>query len=152
MRDEAFIRGVRAGVAILLGLAWVVVVVIGIVYSFKSGDDPSWLNGDGMKYFVPGLTTLVGGVVATAFGVAQNSDAPAATTRLSNLVQGRGLDDPQARIWIGRGYILAYLILGAIAALTWAVKGGDTTEYIRTLAPAWGGLVLPIATSFFNQT
>jgi hypothetical protein len=105
-----------------------------------------------LKYFLPGLTTLVGGVVATAFGVAQSPNTPAATERLSNLVEGKTLGSGNARKWIGRGYILAYLILGAVAAFTWAVKGGDSVEYIRTLAPAWGGLVLPIATSFFNQT
>ncbi|HEU4706445.1 MAG TPA: hypothetical protein VFS64_04595 [Solirubrobacterales bacterium] len=152
MGDEPFIRGVRAGIAILLGLAWVVLVIIGIAYSFKSGDDPSWLGGDGMKYFMPGLTTLVGGVVATAFGVAQSPDNPPATARLANLVEARKLDAAAARKWIGRGYVLAYLVLGAAAAVTWAMKGGEAVEFIRTLAPAWGGLVLPISTSFLNQT
>jgi hypothetical protein len=155
MGDDTFLRGVRAGIAVLLGGAWAAVVLIGIWLSFESGEDPGWASGDGMKYFMPGLTALVGGVVATAFGVAQNSKAPSATARLTNLVQAANLDTNvagSARIWIGRGYILIYLVLGAAAAFTWAVKGGDTVEYIRTLAPAWGGLVLPIATSFFNQT
>ncbi|MGN6257283.1 MAG: hypothetical protein ACTHN3_05975 [Solirubrobacterales bacterium] len=135
----------------MLGVAWAAIVVIGIVYSFKSGDDPSWLNGDGMKYFMPGLTSLLGGVVATAFGVAQSPNTPPATVSIANVVQARALGSPNPKIWIGRGYILGYLCLGAAAAVTWALKGGDAVEYIRTLAPAWGGLVLPIGTSFFSQ-
>lgn len=155
MSDEAFVRAVRAGVAVLLGLAWVAIVAIGVVFSFSSGEPPSWLEGDGLKYFIPGLTALLGGVVATAFGVAQSEDSPPATVRLGNLVQARGLNQKapaDARVWVGRGYVLAYLAMGAVAAFTWCVKGGDTVEFIRTLAPAWGGLVLPIGTSFFGQS
>lgn len=155
MGDEVFLRAVRAGVAVLLCVAWVAIVVIGVVYSFGSGEPPSWVESDGLKYFIPGLTALLGGVVATVFGVTPTDNSPSGTVRLGNLVEARSLDEKApagARIWVGRVYVLAYLVLGAVAAFTWCVKGGHTVEYISTLAPAWGGLVLPIGTSFVGQS
>lgn len=73
----------RAGIAVLLGVAWAAVVLIGIWLSFESGEGPGWVSGDGVKYFMPSLTALIGGVVATAFGVAQNSKAPVLQPGLS---------------------------------------------------------------------
>jgi hypothetical protein len=153
MSDPQFIRAVRAGVAVLLGLAWGLAVLVGLWFSFKGGSDPKWIGGDGMTYFMPGLTALVGGVVATAFGVPSPKDqTPGPTERLSNLVAGQLVSKSDGiRRWVGRSYILLYLILGALAAFTWAIKGGDTVMFVRTLAPAWGGLVLPIAASFFSE-
>jgi hypothetical protein len=153
MTDPEFIRMVRAGAAVLLGVAWGLAVAIGVVYSFVGGGDPKWIGSDGMTYFMPGLTALVGGVVATAFGVPTPKDTPPGPTeRLSNLVAGEPVGRADGiRRWVGRGYILVYLLLGALAAFTWVVKGGDTVNFVRTLAPAWGGLILPIAASFFSE-
>jgi hypothetical protein len=169
MSDPAFIRLVRAAIAVLLGIAWAIAVILGVVFSFKGGVQPKWITSDGMTYFIPGLTALVGGVVATAFGIpTTDTDGPGPTDRLSNLVSGQPVSEApdqapppengdrklkiSARQWIGRGYIVIYLSLGALAALTWVIKGADTVMFVRTLAPAWGGLVLPIGASFFSET
>jgi hypothetical protein len=133
--DERFIELMRALVAVLAGLIWVVLVVLGIAFSWASGDDPGFLNSDGLIYILPGLTALVGGVVAVAFRV----EAPKAPHKL-------GAMGPE---WLGRLYIGAYLLLGLLALLTWIFKGGGTIEYVRTLASAWAGLFLLIASSNF---
>jgi hypothetical protein len=133
--DERFIQSMRALVAVLAGLIWVVLVVLGIAFSWASGDDPGFLSSDGLIYILPGLTALVGGVVAVAFRV----EAPKAPQKLA-------AGGPK---WLGRLYIGAYLLLGLLALLTWIFKGGGTIEYVRTLASAWAGLFLLIASSNF---
>jgi len=150
MSNDGFLRGVMAVAAIVLGLAWVAIVACGILFSFKSGTDPSWVTSEGMKYFVPGLTALIGGVVATAFGIAAKDPNNGASERVAGVVKGQGFGGADTQVWIGRFYITAYLLLGAAAAVTWVFAGGDTIDFIRTLAPAWGGLALAIATAYMN--
>lgn len=153
MTDAAFLRLVRAVTAVLLGIAWAIAIAVGVIFSFKSATDPEWLTSDGLTYFMPGLTALVGGVVAAAFGVPrpETDSPPGPTDRLSNVVEGKPVSDSVTRQWVGRAYIVIYLFCGAAAALTWVVKGGDTVTFVKTLAPAWAGLALPIGASFFTE-
>ena len=46
----------------------------------------------------------------------------------------------------------AYLLFGLAAAATWILKQGDTLDFVRSLATAWGGLFLAIAHAFFRTS
>jgi hypothetical protein len=154
--NQKFLRSVGAAAAIVGALAWIAAVVAGAIYSFKSGHDPKFLTSDGMKFFMPGLTALVGGVVAAAFGLPQpddsrtdrnvNSLAKVLAAKPTTVSTVSGVSRT-----VAEGYVVAYLLFGAVAALTWIINGGDTLDYVRTLASAWGGLFLGIAQGFFRS-
>jgi hypothetical protein len=155
--DEHFRRTVGAAVAIAGALLWIAAVVVGSIFSFDSGDVPSFLTSDGMKYFVPGLTALVGGVVAGAFGLPQPAGSNRAERNLrslSNVLSANPTDrkvgEGALKRTVAEGYVVAYLLFGFLAAVTWIVNGGDTLDYVRALASAWVGLFLGIAQGFFR--
>jgi uncharacterized membrane protein len=158
--DDSFRRLVTAVVAGVALVAWAAAVVAGVIYSFKSGDDPDFIGGDGMKFFMPGLTALVGGVVAAAFGIeaAGETRTDRNLTALGSVLTGTPAATSSAeatpvprRQLLGRWYIGVYLAFGLAAAVTWIINGGDTVEYVRTLASAWGGLFLGIAQAAFRN-
>ncbi|MEA2308817.1 MAG: hypothetical protein QOG86_1576 [Thermoleophilaceae bacterium] len=163
MLSGPFVRAVSAVVALVLLLGWVVLVAIGVIYSWKSGDDPSWITGDGLKLFLPGLTALVGGVIAVAFGVkpppAGGGGAADRTAKnigaLANVLAAKPLTDPEppsdaTQSAVAKAYVVAYLLAGFAAAVTWVVNGDDALEFVKTLASAWGGLVIAIAGAFLR--
>lgn len=161
MQNPKFIQLMRALIAALAGLVWVVLVAFGIVFSWVSGDDPNFISSDGLVFILPGLTALVGGVVAVAFGVpapkAESKDGPPSSSAqvqsiLSATTKGSERALKGASKWLGQLYIAAYVILGLIAMVTWMIMGGDTIDYVRTLASAWAGLILPIAASNFQPS
>lgn len=160
VQNPKFIQLMRALIAALAGLVWVVLVAFGIVFSWVSGDDPHFISSDGLVFILPGLTALVGGVVAVAFGVpapkAKSEDGqPSSSAQVQSILSAttkgskRALKEGSSEL-LGQLYIAAYLILGFIAMVTWMIMGGDTIDYVRTLASAWVGLILPIATSNFQ--
>ena len=160
MLSGPFIRLVSAALALLAVVAWAIFAVAGVICSFKSGHNPSWLTGDAAKFVLPGLTALVGGVVAVGFGVNPPTTDRGNRTKhnvgsLAKVLTAqpvRAHDPPvgSSQRILASTYVVVYMLLGLAAVVTWVIKGGATLDFVRTLASAWAGLALTIVGAFMR--
>ncbi len=131
-------------IALAAAIAWAVAVGAGVFLN-ATDKDAGFLDSEAMKYVMPGLTALVGGVVAAAFGLAKSDKSD---DNMASLARTATPGANRAHDGIAIAYISLYLLLGLAAAVIWAVKQGDTFEFLRTLAAAWVGLFLGIAQGY----
>jgi hypothetical protein len=162
MLTPGFIKKFSAAAALVAILLYAAGVVVGIWFSWKSGDDPDWLTDEAMLYVVTGLSALVGGVVAAAFGVEppepepEPDPAPEPSRTDRNLlalgaVLSADTGEASAQSSLAAVYVVVYFLLAAAAIVTWVLNAGDTLDFVRGLASAAVGLFLAIVRAFFQQ-
>lgn len=111
-----------------------------------------------------GLTGLVGGIVAAAFGTqASNFRTPAPNSiqypklwSLGNLVySGTGtVQTPKLGISKARYgflYALAYILVGLTALVIWVVLGENTIPVVSNTAATFLGMMIPIVATYFKE-
>ncbi|MCJ7671575.1 MAG: hypothetical protein MUP67_05955 [Acidimicrobiia bacterium] len=96
-------------------------------------------RGDSYQLFAVSLTGLVGAVFALAMG---------ASRRTSSTATG---DDPRRRLF-STAYVLTYVMAGAIALLVCLVRLGSSTVILRSLAAAFLGTAVAVASAYFGTT
>ncbi len=114
-----------------------------------------WIPSDGqgsgnpaVEYTSAALTGLVGGVVATAFGVKRPDPNVNALNSLSGFATA-AKDSSTTKQWIGTLYVSVYLIIGLLTVFTWAFPGSDASEAVKITASTFIGMVTAIVASFF---
>jgi hypothetical protein len=146
MPSSEFRRLISAGVAILALAFWAVIMILGVIHSYNEHSS-AFLTSEGLRYVMPGLTALVGGVLAAVFAL------PVPTVqRLGNLLTADGPRKQKTNLkaLIAGSYVIVYLVLGLLALATWIATGAHTVEFVRTVAAAAGGSLIAIATGYFN--
>ena len=108
-------------------------------------------------YLTNGLTALVGGIVAAAFGISQsaNQKLPSKGNKLQALgalTHSAPLGTVKDKSKYGFFYALAYIIMGITAVVLWIILEGDATQGITTMATSFLGMMIPIVASFFSGT
>ncbi len=111
-----------------------------------------------------GLTGLVGGIVAAAFGTQASKSPPSGADStqhlklrsLGNLVYS-GTEEAQtpklgmAKARYGFFYALAYILVGLAALVIWAVLGENTIPVVSNTAATFLGMMIPIVATYFKD-
>ena len=116
------------------------------------------IDNAALIYFTNGLTGLVGGIVATSFGIKPetNTDStngkPPKITKLGNL-GGLILADPESdsKEKLGFYYVLAYIIIGVAACIIWIILDDNAFKSVSNLATTFFGMAIPIVAAFINE-
>jgi hypothetical protein len=114
-----------------------------------------------IMYITSGLTGLVGGIVATAFGVKETNNTPPnaapANQKLRRLssyvftptpVDDAGVNNNNGLY--GTLYSLAYIVVGTASAVIWIILGKDTIPSVAFMATTFFGMLIPIVAAYFN--
>jgi MFS family permease len=117
---------------LLVGFVLVAAREIGATLGIVEGG-----HGDSYQLFAVSLTGLVGGVFALAMGASRRTGA--ITTD----------DDPRRRFF-SAAYVLTYVTAGAIALLVCLVRLGSSTVILRSLAAAFLGTAVTVASAYFR--
>ncbi|MBJ7882807.1 hypothetical protein [Gelidibacter salicanalis] len=112
----------------------------------------------GLIYVTTGLTGLVGGIVASGFGVKPQAGVPkrGEETAYAYKLQGLGsLAVPEkqsdgTKEKIGLYYALTYFIVGAAAVIIWIHLDENAISSVSHMAMAFIGMVIAIVAQFFN--
>ena len=118
---------------LLAGFVLVVVREIGATLGIVDGG-----RGDSYQLFAVSLTGLVGAVFALAMGGSRRTAAANAA------------DDDQRRRFFSTAYVLTYVTAGAIALLVCLVRLGSSTVILRSLAAAFLGTAIAVASAYFG--
>ncbi|PCJ94780.1 MAG: hypothetical protein COA50_10325 [Flavobacteriaceae bacterium] len=107
-----------------------------------------------MIYVTSGLTGLVGGIVATGFGVEipdDGVDASPVNLKLQNLgsFASRESDPDKTKEKIGFLYALSYIIVGIGAIIVWLILGDNTMQSVSIMATTFFGMSIPIVAQYF---
>ena len=117
---------------LLIGFVLVVGREIGATLGVVTGG-----RGDSYQLFAVSLTGLVGAVFALAMGAARRRRA------------GDGHRDALHRFFAA-AYVLTYVAAGAIALLVCLVRLGSSTVILRSLAAAFLGTAVAVASAYFG--
>lgn len=96
------------------------------------GNPPKY--SDAFVYVTTALASLVGGIVAVAFGQPQ--------------ALARSLDWLAILTII---YAAIYVVFGILALTTWIFRTRETSALLKTLATTFLGLAVPVVTAFFRN-
>ena len=118
---------------LLVGFVLVAAREIGATLGIVEGG-----HGDSYQLFAVSLTGLVGAVFALAMGASRRTAAATATD-----------DDPRRRFF-STAYVLTYVTAGAIALLVCLVRLGSSTVILRSLAAAFLGTAIAVASAYFG--
>ena len=156
MVPQSVIRFWAAVLAVVALVGYVVLVVLALIWSIKSGDDPDFLTGEGTTYVTTGLAGLVGGVVAGAFGQTPPSAKPDPTQdrrkrNLQSLAKVLTPGQQRIRAVIASAYLSFYLVLGVIAIVVWIWKGNDVLDSIKGLASTTAGLTIAVVGAYLRE-
>lgn len=116
---------------LLIGFVVVVAREIGATLGFAGGG-----RGDSYQLFAVSLTGLVGAVFALAMSASRR---PPATSGRDSLRQ-----------FFVSAYAIAYVAAGGIALLVCLVRLGSSTVVLRSLAAAFLGTGVAVASSYFG--
>jgi MFS family permease len=128
-------QGLALGAVLATLLAGFVLVVareIGATLGVVDGG-----RGDSYQLFAVSLTGLVGAVFALAMGAPRSMSASVADR------------DPRRRFFAS-AYVLTYVTAGAVALLVCLVRLGSSTVILRSLAAAFLGTAVAVASAYFG--
>jgi hypothetical protein len=108
-----------------------------IVQVLRTSSPPPPPTSEGLLNVLTSVASLVGGIVAVAFGITSQS--------VELLAHG----SPQEKL-MGI-YALVYVLAGVCATVTWVTKSAVTSTVVKNLATTFLGLALPIVTAFFAR-
>lgn len=117
---------------LLVGFVVVVAREIGATLDLVDGG-----RGDSYQLFAVSLTGLVGAVFALALGVSRRAGA-------SDIA-----DEPLQRVF-ATAYVLTYVVAGGAALLVCLVELGSSTTILRSLAAAFLGTAVAVASAYFG--
>lgn len=117
---------------LLVGFVVVVAREVGATLDVVDGG-----HGDSYELFAVSLTGLVGAVFALALGASRRSE----TNDIA--------DDPLRRAFAS-AYVLTYVVAGAVALFVCLVELGSSTTTLRSLAAAFLGTAVAVASAYFG--
>jgi len=117
-----------------------------------------------LVHILNGLTGLVGGIVASAFGTkwSESPDSGPGSIhyrnfrRLGNLVYSSPEGPPSggpgtAKARYGFVYALAYILVGLTALAIWVILGEGTLPVVSATATTFLGMMVPIVATYFKR-
>ena len=130
-------QGLALGAVLATLLAGFVLVVareIGATLEIVDGG-----RGDSYELFAVSLTGLVGAVFALALGASRST-----TTAVADR-------DPLRRFF-ANAYVLTYVTAGAVGLLVCLIRLGSSTVILRSLAAAFLGTAVAVASAYFGTS
>jgi hypothetical protein len=116
--------------------------VFWVVWTTEKPDPPTF--NDAIQYLAPILTALVGGIVAMVFGVSI-AHPPQSFFQVAAILLSF-----KPATWVFGVYIVDYLVLGALAAITWVARMSKTPPLVRNFAMTTVGLVVAVVSASFG--
>ena len=147
--DHRVLQGLQAFLALAVLAAFVAVAGDGILDSLGArAARPTY--PESLLYVTTGVSALVGGVVAAAFGAAP---APSQGPLQPPTIFGPASTPALARVgrWVASAYAVAYVLVGVAAVAVVAVRGSLAADHVSALASTFLGLALVIVGAFFRQ-
>lgn len=152
---------------VILAIFGYVAVSVYIFYeAFQLSKDPQYETNTAIAYIASGLTGLVGGIVAVAFGVEQDippndplikvvdHSSPKRmamkTKSLGSLSSPNPSNGNNHREKIGMIYTVAYILIGLAAIIIWVFLDEKASQSVKNMATTFLGLVLPIVIAYFK--
>jgi len=163
--SPAVVRGLTALLAVAAVVGFAALSIYGFIKTLQATNSAPSLN-DAYLYVTAALSSLVGGVVAVAFGqkpppgpgtsLGSADGSPPATqtllsenaTSLTRVATGRDL--PNVGTVIGSLYAITYVAIGLVAIVLWIVKQDLAADPVKALAATFLGLVVPIVRGYFR--
>ncbi|MGB1315538.1 MAG: hypothetical protein ACPG4Y_05925 [Chitinophagales bacterium] len=109
-----------------------------------------------LTYITSGLMGLVGGIVATAFGV-KKPDVPAPIPMTSKGYKMVNLgsftsntDNESTKKKLGEIYAFAYVGIGILSIIVWVILNNNALDAISNMATTFFGMAIPIIAKFFS--
>ena len=153
-------------IIVILALVGFLVCAGYLFYNAFNVDNGNELNSS-LLYITTGLTGLVGGIVATGFGVKKPNPpsggepgvaAEPAPLKVSHSAKFQNLggfassskDSDKSKERMGFYYALAYLLVGVTAIVIWVIKQDQTIETVSNMATTFFGMMVPIVAQFFR--
>lgn len=141
--NPKILAAIVAVLALGAAVAFGVMAIWAIVEVWRATSTP--VPNEAYTYVESALAGLVGGIVATAFGV---SLPTAKLGGLSNLSTAGAVN----RQWIGAAYVVIYLVVGAAAIITWIFHADLVSGVVKNLACIFVGMVIPIVAGYFAKS
>ncbi|GAA5221016.1 hypothetical protein [Membranihabitans marinus] len=105
-----------------------------------------------LMYFNNGLTGMVGGIVASGFGIPTAVDSnhrkTVKLTQLGNMISSNFEDPTKERL--GFYYALTYIVFGIASILVWIILQDSTLPNITHMATTFFGMLMAIVVSYFG--
>jgi len=147
-------------ISIIAILAFLVMYGIAIIDTWTSIDQTPAYSG-AFQYIATALCGLVGGITAKGLGQAYTpiTGASIQSEKNKSLFSRRMIalssivspfDSEKVRTWIASFYMIAFIIFGLAAALTWVFRESVTPEMVKNLAMIVIGLIIPSMQSFLT--
>ncbi|WP_299114183.1 hypothetical protein [uncultured Winogradskyella sp.] len=115
-----------------------------------------------LTYVTSGLTGLVGGIVASGFGVkppdsgneVEESSVKTFAYKLQNLGSYSISDNKpnESKEKMGFFYALAYIVVGIGSIALWIILNENAMESISNMATTFFGMLIPIVAQYFNRS
>lgn len=149
------IRGLTAALAVTAVLGFAALSIYAFVKTLQASKFAPSLN-DSYLYVTAGLSSLVGGVVAVAFGQKPPAESRTETLSRENIksltrtVTGRHPEGIQVGSVIGTTYAITYFLFGLIAIVLWIIKQDLVADPVKALAATVLGMLIPIVRGYFD--
>lgn len=155
-------------VVIIALIGYIAVSVYAFYEAFQSAGEEKFAFNTAIAYLASGLTGLVGGIVAVAFGVehdtppndgAKNFRDKKPESRMSIKTKSLGSfssttksDDngKSGKEKIGMFYAIAYILIGVAAIVIWVMLDAETSQSVKNMATTFVGLLIPIVVAYFK--
>lgn len=107
-----------------------------------------------LMYFNNALTGMVGGIVASGFGVPTAVDSnhrkTVKLTQLGNMISSNFTDPTKERL--GFYYALTYIVIGIASILVWIILQDSTLPNITHMATTFFGMLMAIVVSYMGDS
>jgi len=150
----------RESLIILLVIVALLGFIFCSIYTFYMGfviidGDKSDILNPVIVYLNSGLTGLVGGIVATGFGVENNSQQIVRGLNLNRKMVSLGSlttrnNEASKKEKYGYIYALTYIVMGITSIVVWIILGDGVIESISNMAATFFGMVIPIVATFLS--
>lgn len=148
--DSRVLQGLQAFLALAVLAGFVAVAAVGLRDSVLATDArPTY--PESLLHVTTGISALVGGVVAAAFGA---TPAPSQGALQPPTIFGPSSTPALARVGrlVASAYAVVYVVVGVAAVGVVAVRGTLVADHVSALASTFLGLALVIVGAFFRPS
>lgn len=144
-----------AGIVLVALLGYIICSYYVLEFAFFYEGKEDEIFSPKLNYLTSMLTGLVGGIVATAFGIEKPIDPakrqPKLGVAIKNMAAMTGVgSDSTFRDKVGYAYIISYILIGILSIIAWVSLGDLDLQMISNMSMTFVGMVVAIVTAFFK--
>lgn len=133
-------------------LAWLGYVACNVYILYMAWFDTP-VDNKNVLYLASALTGLVGGIVATAFGIETDDSGSTRSSTLTLKAQNLAgmVVSKSTNNFLGMLYLWGYVVVGCLTAAVWLKLGADVPDGIASMAVTFVGMLLAIVIAYFKN-